>query len=82
MPPAREADTGNCIVLVTPDAERTFVSWPGIEGVAGVALAADSFGPGDWIVLTGYMLRYPGSRDAFLAVTRARDELLVVVAAS
>lgn len=66
LPPAREADTGNCVVLVTPDAERTFVSWPGVEGVAGVALpAADAFGPGDWIVLTGYMLRYPGSRDAF-----------------
>ena len=25
-------DTGNCVVLVSADAERTFVSWPGAEG--------------------------------------------------
>ena len=32
-PSAPTLDTGNCVVLVTGDAERTFVSWPGAEGV-------------------------------------------------
>ena len=34
-------DTGNCVALVTGDAERTFVSWPGAEGT----LSEDAFAP-------------------------------------
>ena len=64
-PPSPAMDTGNCVALVTGDAERTFVSWPGAEGV----LTTDAFAhisppPGDWVFTSGYTLSYPGSRDA------------------
>ena len=36
-PPAPALDSGNCVVLVSADAERTFVSWPGAEGVLNAA---------------------------------------------
>lgn len=64
-PPAWDADTGNCLVLVTPDAERTFISWPGAEGVTDTAgLQAVALEPGDWTFVSGYTLSYPGSREA------------------
>jgi sugar/nucleoside kinase (ribokinase family) len=67
-PPSPLLDSGNCVVLVSTDAERTFVSWPGAEGMlsenelAGIALK-----PGDWIFTSGYTLSYPGSRHALAA---------------
>ncbi len=65
IPPAEEKDSGNCVVLVSADAERTFVSCPGAEGM----LSAADFAPvaleaGDWVFTSGYTLSYPGSRDA------------------
>lgn len=58
-------DTGNSVVLVTDDAERTFVSWPGAESRVGAdMLARIEARPGDWVFLSGYTLSYPGSRDA------------------
>ncbi len=64
-PPAPEKDSGNCVVLVSADAERSFVSWPGAEGTLSVAdFAPVSFKAGDWVFTSGYTLSYPGSRDA------------------
>ncbi len=64
-PPFAGADTGNCVVLVTDDAERTFVSWPGAEGSLSAArLAPVELRQGDWVFVSGYTLSYPGSRDA------------------
>ena len=63
--PSPVVDTGNCVVMITADAERTFVSWPGAEGaVTKAQLAEVTLKPGDWVVLSGYTLSYPGSRDA------------------
>ncbi|MEW9806088.1 PfkB family carbohydrate kinase [Mesorhizobium marinum] len=65
LPAAEGADSGNSVVLVTDDAERTFVSWPGSESVLTEAdLAAVSLEPGDWVFVSGYTLSYPGSRTA------------------
>ncbi len=65
MPPSSVLDTGNCTVIVTADAERTFVSWPGAEGILTRALLAEvSLRPGDWVFTSGYTLSYPASRDA------------------
>ena len=65
MPPAEGMDSGNSVVLVTGDAERSFVSWPGAEGTLTAAdLAPISLRPGDWVFTSGYTLSYPGSRDA------------------
>lgn len=64
-PPAPDKDSSNCVVLVTADAERTFVSWPGAEGMLTPAdMAPVSVGAGDWVFTSGYTLSYPGSRDA------------------
>jgi sugar/nucleoside kinase (ribokinase family) len=64
-PPAPELDSGNCVVMVSADAERTFVSWPGAEATLCAAdLAAAFLEAGDWVFTSGYMLSYPGSRDA------------------
>ena len=42
-PPAPGLDSGNCVVLVSADAERTFVSWPGAEGTLCAADFAAAF---------------------------------------
>ena len=58
-------DTGNSVVLVTDDAERTFVSWPGAESeVSSAMLAKIDARSGDWVFVSGYTLSYSGSRDA------------------
>jgi len=59
-------DSGTCVVLITEaDAERTFISKPGAEGV----ITPDDYPfmrpePGDWVFTSGYTLAYPGSRDS------------------
>lgn len=63
--PSPLMDTGNCVVLLTNDAERTFVSWPGAEGILDAGLLASvSIRPGDWVFASGYTVSYPGSRAA------------------
>lgn len=58
-------DQGCCTVLVEPDGERTFVAWPGAEGqIPAGALERMDLGRTDWVLLSGYTLHYPGSRDA------------------
>lgn len=64
-PPSPLMDSGNCVALISSDAERTFVSWPGAEGVLSPDLLAPvSVLPGDWVFSSGYTLSYPSSRDA------------------
>ncbi|WP_404933495.1 PfkB family carbohydrate kinase [Nitratireductor sp. ac15] len=64
-PRAPDLDSGNCVVLVTADAERTFVSWPGAEAVLTIAdLAPVIVQDTDWVFISGYTLSYPGSREA------------------
>jgi sugar/nucleoside kinase (ribokinase family) len=64
-PQSGAMDTGNSVVLVTDDAERTFVSWPGAESeVSSAMLAKIEARPGDWVFVSGYTLSYPGSRGA------------------
>ncbi|MER9677712.1 PfkB family carbohydrate kinase, partial [Mesorhizobium sp. M0208] len=53
-PPSPMMDSGHCVALISSDAERTFVSWPGAESVlsldmlAPVVVAAD-----DWVFTSG-----------------------------
>jgi sugar/nucleoside kinase (ribokinase family) len=62
---AGDGDNGNCVAMITDDAERTFVSWPGVEGVLSASdMAQVEIADGDWVVASGYTLSYPGSRDA------------------
>jgi sugar/nucleoside kinase (ribokinase family) len=64
-PRALDRDTGNCVVLVTADAERTFVSIAGAEGfLSPASLAPVRPKAGDWVFTSGYTLTYPDSREA------------------
>ena len=66
-PPEPSIDTGHCIVLVTADGERTFVTWPGAERRLDVACLADMrAGPQDQVVSTGYMVSDRSARRAIL----------------
>lgn len=64
-PPSPVMDSGNCVAMISSDAERTFVSWPGAESVLSLEMMAPvAVAAGDWVFTSGYTLSYPGSRDA------------------
>ncbi|MDP9136772.1 MAG: PfkB family carbohydrate kinase [Pseudomonadota bacterium] len=51
------ADSGSCVVLVTADAERTFVYAPGCEfALDAEAVARVRPDPADWVLVSGYAL--------------------------
>jgi len=58
-------DQGCCTVLVDRTGERTFIASVGAEGIVRAGdLAALRLGTRDWLLLSGYALGYPDSRDA------------------
>lgn len=62
-----DRDTGHCMVMVTPDGERTFVTAPGAERyISASTLGAIAVLPGDWIFTSSYALRRDEARLAFL----------------
>ncbi|RVD37279.1 ribokinase, partial [Mesorhizobium sp. M4A.F.Ca.ET.020.02.1.1] len=64
-PPSPLMDSGNCVAMISGDAERTFVSWPGAESrLTRDMMASVQVQAGDWVFTSGYTLSYPGSRDA------------------
>ncbi len=78
--PYPKLDSGNCVVLITADAERTFVSWPGAEGIVTAEdVAAIPLAPQDWVFASGYTLSYPGSRGALAAWLEALPEGIPLV---
>lgn len=65
--PVPDADTGVCVVLVEPSAERTFVTTLGAERlITPESLATSRASGGDLICVTGYTLLEP-TRDPLLA---------------
>jgi sugar/nucleoside kinase (ribokinase family) len=64
-PPSPLMDSGNCVAMISSDAERTFVSWPGAESVLSLDMMEPvSVAPDDWVFTSGYTLSYPASREA------------------
>lgn len=60
LPGAIGTDTGFDVGLVEPDAERTFVTTPGVEACLSIAdLNAIPLLPGDAVYVSGYDLCYP-----------------------
>ncbi len=58
-------DQGVCTVLVDRDGERAFAAASGADGVVSDAdLELVKPEPEDWLLLSGYAIHYPGSRDA------------------
>lgn len=78
-PPVPGLDTGICVVLVEPSAERTFVTTYGAEREISVAsLQSSDPQPGDLVCVTGYSL-YPPTRDPLLQWLTNLPESVVVV---
>ncbi len=62
-----EGDSGLCITLVEPDGQRSFVTISGAEGKRSFAeLEQYDYDDEAWLVIYGYELVYPTSRDAFM----------------
>ncbi|HEY1825208.1 MAG TPA: PfkB family carbohydrate kinase [Acidimicrobiales bacterium] len=54
-----EVDTGVCIVLIEPDAERTFITTSGAEGtLRETDLEKLDVGGGDYLLVSGYNVMY------------------------
>jgi len=79
-PPVTTQDTGVCVVLIEPSAERTFVTTLGAEREIAVdSLATADVQPGDLICVTGYSLAVAQTRDPLLAWLKTLPEDAVVV---
>ncbi len=77
---AEVCDNGNCVAMITDDAERTFVSWPGVEGVLSTSdMAQVEIADGDWVVVSGYTLSYPRSREALTTWIEALPETVLLL---
>ena len=60
-------DSGLCITLIEPDGQRSFVTISGAEGIRSFSeLEQYSYEEDAWLVVYGYELVYPTSKDAFL----------------
>lgn len=66
-PPVPDADTGTCLVLLEPSAERTFITVQGAERRITVAsLATARPAPGDVVCVSGYSM-FGATRDPLVA---------------
>lgn len=65
-PKSHEAETGRCIVLVTPDGERSMNTYLGVtEFLSPDDIDAAQMADADWIYLEGYRFDGPDSHEAF-----------------
>ena len=63
--------TGTCVVLVSPDGERSMVPDPGANGEWSLAdVPTDLWGPSTHLHVSGYALVNAGARDAALEAVR------------
>lgn len=78
--PVAGRDTGICVVMVEPSAERTFVTTLGAERQISVgSLATSTPRPGDLVCVTGFSLALASTRDPLLAWLPTLDPGVVVV---
>ena len=79
-PPVAGSDTGICVVMVEPSAERTFVTTLGAERQITVeSLATSEPRAGDLVCVTGFSLALASTRDPLLAWLPTLDPDVVVV---
>lgn len=78
--PVPDRDTGICVVMVEPSAERTFVTTLGAERDISVgSLATSDPRAGDLVCVTGFSLALASTRDPLLAWLPTLDPDVVVV---
>jgi sugar/nucleoside kinase (ribokinase family) len=65
-PPSAKAETGRCIVIVTPDGERSMNTYLGVtEHLTPADIDTDQIAASEWIYLEGYRFDGPESHEAF-----------------
>ena len=70
-----DMDQGCCTVLVDATGERTFIASEGADGqVSDADLAGLVLPPEDWLLISGYCLTYPGSREALTRWLQAHPQ--------
>ena len=78
--PVTDRDSGICVVMVEPSAERTFVTTLGAERQISVeSLASSDPRPGDLVCVTGFSLALGSTRDPLLEWLPTLDPEVVVV---
>ena len=80
-PPVADVDTGICVVMVEPSAERTFVTTLGAERRISVdSLATSDPSPGELVCVTGFSLALDSTRAPLLAwLPTLHPEVVVVL---
>jgi len=67
----QETATGRCIIVVTPDAERTMNTYLGASSLLGVAdLDAEAVASGKVLYMEGYLYDRPEAKEAFRHAAR------------
>jgi sugar/nucleoside kinase (ribokinase family) len=75
----REVDCGICVVLVEPDAERTFVTTAGAEStLRGSDLAALDVEAGEYLLVSGYNVMYDDMAEVVLSWLESLDPEVIV----
>lgn len=74
-PKSESAETGRCIVLVTPDGERSMSTYLGVtEFLSPTDIDEDQIAATEWIYLEGYRFDGPDSHEAFAkAISAAKS---------
>ncbi|MDU8944781.1 adenosine kinase [Ovoidimarina sediminis] len=71
-PKSEVAETGRCIVLVTPDGERSMNTYLGVtEHLSPTDIDTDQIARSEWIYLEGYRFDGPESHEAFAVAIEA-----------
>jgi len=71
-PADHPAETGRCIVIVTPDGERSMNTYLGVtEHLSPADIDVDQVADADWIFLEGYRFDGPESHEAFATAIAA-----------
>ncbi|WP_245232227.1 adenosine kinase [Thiorhodococcus minor] len=80
---SREGHTGRCVVLVTPDSDRTMCTFLGVSGnLSSDEIVADALRASDWFYTEGYLVTSDSARAAAIEAKRLADATGVKTAIS
>ncbi len=69
-----EGHTGRCVVLVTPDSDRTMCTFLGVSGALSAnELVEDALRDSEWFYTEGYLVTSDAAREASIAAKRIAD---------
>ena len=70
----RAGTTGKCLVLITPDAERSMNTFLGVSETLSITeVNEDAIASSDWVYLEGYLVTSPTGHAAALKLETLRE---------